>query len=691
LFYNFCVDLFYPFFRLEAKTLKDYLQVLRKFPAIFPRLRISGVYKETPGSDEILLGMGTPKGKTKGFVLDNKQTGHRSLSERVYHLTEEEIRLIYPPNKKFEDYTYYLDDLSPDTCFAFIMLYLLSKNIPLRSLPDKWLDYINRWEQGDVRSTGEPNSSWGCLHSVLAHESYSYHKQGDDGSIIHQEKYYTGLLDCLRLDLAILQDENIDPAQVPPLLHVEEYHRAITLLKFEQQKYEQLLAHSIKLQLEIPIKNSTRCLLVDALIATEKTEFMGVLKNFARTDTKNTWTGDGFGFMALYRPEAVGTGNDIVISVDPSLNIHLKDLWMKLEEMEDIAWEGKRPCDNPRFPDRSKANQPWYDEMGKYTLIGAPKQPSTKLSWEQVVHAIWELYHPARSIQVKPLTKDLSFGEPCYIYQCPEVTVEHTDKKFFAAKWYATNTHNTIIYSPTMKRLLAACIKNVNRESVPPIHALPDPNEFDFLEVTGGVIIIHRQGVFVLDDWDSGQLDLNQFLLEFKELHQRNIITGEMIQRISNQLKQANEEILTGPRITRSKLNKIMTKQKIEIREAIFKQLTYTQDQSILSFRKKVEERWGIISELKELYDTVVETEKIIQSYSESQTNHLIQMISIYGFPFVLFGGLFQFVFADIPVAFPNWKKFGIHYGGLGAYIILSIISAWILKNSAKKRDKKEK
>jgi hypothetical protein len=104
--------------------------------------------------------------------------------------------------------------------------------------------------------------------------------------------------------------------------------------------------------------------------------------------------------MAVYNPRVVGTGNDIVISVDPLKRICLKALWYALEEEENRLWEGKRPNDTPRplksYPNKDGPNEPWWDDMGKYTLIAAPKmvgnQYGRRVNWKKVKELIKELY-----------------------------------------------------------------------------------------------------------------------------------------------------------------------------------------------------------------------------------------------------------------------------------------------------------
>ena len=77
--------------------------------------------------------------------------------------------------------------------------------------PSEWIDYTIRWEIGDVKTTGKPFESWGCLHSALAHAYFIVEEQIDsDGNaipVIDEANVYQGLMACLRLIIALLLEE----------------------------------------------------------------------------------------------------------------------------------------------------------------------------------------------------------------------------------------------------------------------------------------------------------------------------------------------------------------------------------------------------------------------------------------------------------------------------------------------------
>lgn len=672
--------------------MKRYKQSLLKLRRILPQLQIYPTQKrrKKPNRLEIFLGIGYENTPTDGLILNHKDSKYETLTERILHLNEHTIEKFFRRRTSFEEYTFYLNHLSHDTCFAFLLLFLRAQGEKLQSIPSKWINYINKWKKGEVKTTGSPYESWGCLHSVLSHAYYLVQNQKHGKNTLHHQRFFQGFLACMRLMITMML-KDVHPAKLPEMNDCDEYHQAISFLHYEQQKYLQLLNHATKIQLELPLIHSDRRLLVDALIVTEKSDYMGVMKFFARTDTENTWTKNGFGLMAVYRPEVKGYGTDMVISVDPSLHVHLKDLWEKLEQMEDEAWGNERPSDRPRYPDRSKANEPWFDEDQRYTFIAAPRN-GTKLTWEQVISALWELYCPAQFIDVQPYTPEGKGIDTCKVYECsPTIIDEKTPKKLIASI-HESEKMESVVFSPTMKRVLAACIARDHTNKLPSLHELPDESEFDFIHLPGGIAIIHANGIYLMDDWDGIPLNFDRYIEEFQVLIDRATTQMNILNRISKQTHNVYEALKSGKRISGRRLdsfNRQITRNKAEISQSIFQTITRPQDRDILLFRNTVEKRWSLISELEKVFKMVSETEKIVNNYSEARTNHIIQMISIYGFPFLLFSAMIEPILSGITDTFPNWEFYGIHIGTLLLYLVFSLIGAWVINKIIKDGDKK--
>lgn len=637
--------------------------------------------KQTAKYGEVLIGFGE-KAEQGGAVFNHKEMDYPSATELIY-FSEEYKKLQDVP---IHEIHFYLDEFSPDSCLAIILFYCLHQGAKPDPSFEEWVEYVGRWEQGDMKTTGAPFESWGCLHSALAHSQLSIADTSNYGERFtvsyESESSLFGFYSCINLTASMLY-EDIDPYEVPDLDYIEEYNRAIMYLRLEYQKYLQAIRQATIVQLELPMIDSQRKLLVDALIITGNI-YIGLLQSFLLHDRERTWLKSGFGFMAIYRPELKGTGKDMIITVDPHLRVHLSDLWFKLEEMENERWGEERPCDSPRFPDRSPANEPWYDDKGRYQLLTAPRRIGnkfgSKLEWSDVIAAIWELYNPAESMLVSPYQEDGSLGPPCRIYECPPIIRNETyQKQFIAVKWDSLGNQQTLVNSPSMKRYLAVCAIQAGSGQTPPIHPLPSEQSFDFIELSCGFAVIHSNGILILDDWNNESLDLELYKNEVTNLLKRLDKFQQIHTDIRQQLLKVRTRIQEAKPLSGRELSALSywtAKQKLEIRNTLLTTMPTSVDYYLNLFRSIVEKRWGLNTQLNQLYETVSELENIVQNYSDTRTNQLISMITIFGFPLALFSGLFEFIFEDLPS--PKWM--GIHWTGLLSFLALSGLSILILR-----------
>ena len=119
---------------------------------------------------------------------------------------------------------------------------------------------------------------------------------------------------------------------------------------------------------------------------------------------------------------------------------------------------------------------------------------------------------------------------------------------------------------------------------------------------------------------------------------------------------------------TSNRLNNL----KIQLRKAIMETMPRSPHCDVLTFRQTLEQRWGIEQKLNALLESLEELEGAIQTRSEVRTNRLINNLTLFGFPAVMFAGFFGFVLTeDFPV--------DIHWLGIAIYITLSIAGAGLL------------
>jgi len=335
---------------------------------------------------ELLVGLGDSRKRSEGIVLQHKTEPrwYPSLSQWVY---ENDFSGI---DREKCCHRIYLEDFSVDTVVA---LWLFFKKVSGEPLPENikvWIDYANRWEQGDTSTTGEPFHSYGCLQNALA-------------SALREN----GATETLSKSLAFLEElvrQGCDPAVIPSGLNDDLYRLAIASLQKEYARYESLIGESEVETLCLPTADEKRRRRVSAIFI-ETAMVTSIQKVFLRNDRDHAPTGDGFTLIALYKPAAAGTGNDIVISVDPAKGVQLRELWQALEREEDRLWEGKRPHKNPRpiasYPDGNGPDEPWWDDRGNYTLIASPKRVGNeygrRVDWPTVKRLINECYGDGKS------------------------------------------------------------------------------------------------------------------------------------------------------------------------------------------------------------------------------------------------------------------------------------------------------
>ena len=337
--------------------------------------------KKIAQKGEVLVGLGNTQEENEGVVLQHKTQSKRyaCLSQFVYEANFDS----FDPDTCCKQI--YIEDFSVDTVLS---IWIFIHRIHHKSMPkniDTWIDYASRWERGDTSTTGKAFESYGCLQNAL--------------SLNKQNQTPKEILEKSLIFLDYLIRHNIDPVHIPAIPAMVQYTDAKSSLLSEYEKYENIVNNSQVSIFHIPKIDNGKKKKVSGIFI-EMSMVTSIQKVFLRND-ENSPTGDGYALMAIYNPNAKGTGNDIVISVDPMKNIYLKSLWYALEKEENLLWNGKRPVDNPRplksYLDGNGPSQPWWDDMGKYTLIAAPKMHDSmygrRVTWDQVKQLIDELYN----------------------------------------------------------------------------------------------------------------------------------------------------------------------------------------------------------------------------------------------------------------------------------------------------------
>lgn len=472
---------------------------------------------------EILVGLGESGAATSaGIVLNNKNPAGRSqvlrsVSELVSTASDVEIRSWKSKILNAGRLDIVVEDLSLDTCFSMFLLgrRLKSTSGYSSSKLVNWLKYVNAWESGYYVDTCGHRKSIAMLHASLAHSHLRANRSlnRSEAQASCGPDLTRGFRQCLELLSAAYEKFN-DPYEQISLPGLDVFEEAQSQLLFESQQYLKTLSQALKCQLELPLKRSNERVIVDALMFTED-EPSAVTKIFARTDSENSWSGNGFTLLAIHRPSFAGTGNDITISVSPSSGTTLRDLWVELENEEDVRWtqsREERPAQKYRElesynqlsltnslnrPNGRHPEQPWWDDLGRHTILAAPKSvgglAGSKLDWIAVRKLIWKTYGqvPPRQIKPRPLISD------------PKVD------QLIKAGWVA-NVRRDVADTDTLGAWLAyvSMHKPSGGSDEPLPEELPTKDQFDVVQIPGGRVYVHSKGATVFDDWTPTSLDI---------------------------------------------------------------------------------------------------------------------------------------------------------------------------------------
>ena len=582
---------------------------------------------ERAAHNQIILGSGDALDATlQGIAVNWKGTGCQSNTEFIARLDAATLAAWHDRLTDAESLRGVLvgiEDLGPDTCLSFICLYARLNGLDGADLPPEWVDYANRWEQGDVKTTGQPLESWGCLLSALGHSYWQRAPaEGEAPAQLDPGQLKAGFLLCVRFTLGLLLN-GCQPDQVArsDAGSLDAYHQAQALVDYERKVYLQALQHAERIQLLMPLRDSSRKVLVDVFIASDLA-LTGTIKSFIRNDAEHPWIGTGFPLMALHRPSERGTGNDITISADPSSRITLKALHQKIEARERACWwkNGKsRPKDHPR--PGYEWNEPWYLEPTHQSLIGAPhwlvkgEQYGSELAWKDVVSVLWRLYNPARDLRTKPH---------------PKLPAKFAHKHLRAVKWLSDGIEQSIVLSPTMKRyLMAKGLRSGAQHAAIGIDDLPQEMSFDFLPLPGGFALIHREGTYLMDDPSREPLALDSYVREFEEADTRCRVLAEVGQALkdkdkSDLLKKLSAQaskINSGDR----KLLAAMVAKRTLLMTTMLETTPRATDMHAAKFRKLLEKRYGIASQLEQYYALLGELEARLNHEQQKLTRMIAE------------------------------------------------------------------
>ena len=409
-----------------------------------------------------------------------------------------------------------VEDASPDSVTGILILAARLAQVPLPdAVRDRWLPVISDWEKTGV--VDNPELSWPALAAALSHTVLGDRKtsEGREGPFRHAWQMAIGFAaEALRAGW--------DPSNIPVDANRPHLVRARAALEEERARYERKLFAQQVHQLSLPMNESGRRRLVDAIVTAES-EFSGALKVFARNDRKNAPLGRGFTVLVIVRPgvKEVDPGNWVTVSVDARADVHLLDLWRELDHMETAAWARKGIHRPPRTSesrvlfglpeDEQKYHQTWYIDPD-HSLVAAPHAVTlddddakaqgllpSQLELDAVLDTLFRIYDPFELVPVTDL-------EDHAVKRLPDVKAAGGTggKSILSACWSRDeplpNPSSPVPLSglfPTAVRVMGARTYGVS-----PVRSMldaPDLEDVDLVPFGQGLAALTDGGVFLLD------------------------------------------------------------------------------------------------------------------------------------------------------------------------------------------------
>ncbi len=411
----------------------------------------------------------------------------------------------------------------------------------------------------------------------------------------------------------------------------------------ERQDYLQSLSRAVLLELLVPMAGAPgRSLLVDAYFATEAAAPSGVKKVFIRSDTEHTTFGNGFALMGLYRPGLEGTGQDMTVSVDPRSGIALEALWRGLETQETERWGGRRPNANPRriasYPDGAGFDQPWWDDQGRYTLLGAPKRtgdtgPGSMLSWTDVLETVWRSYCQLRDLKVIDAAHPAA--DITQIESCKAVSVDGGEgavRHLLSMKWSRSEAEGqSLQFTPTVKRHLAAMLHRASegKSGAVPLAELAAPEDFDYLDLAGGSAIVSHDGALLFDDWRDRDLGAVQLAADFRQAVSLLAASHGFDREVDALYSSANAP---GGFRSGDMLRKV-TELRARVAAAFQKASLTDPSPDRRAFRAALEARWGLDGKEGLLVGRLKDLQEIVETKATLDTQGMATLLAFVTIP----------------------------------------------------------
>jgi len=548
------------------KTFQEFAEALRQ-PSRLERLR--AVWSRAPAAMQVAgrhgrvvvaLGCGLPAaGDAVGLQLE-KEAAPEQPARALCEVWVDMAREGLPPELTaavdttldgvLDRVVFWFKDASPDAILTAVLVLARLNGVPAAAIPSAWLDDVAAWDRG--RMPLEPEQSWSAHASAWAHALFPEPTDDHEPTAQRFAQAWYRVLAFAAVCLAT----PVDPQRMPRSLPGEG-PAARAALRRLRQVYDATVRAATVLQLTVPLRGaSARWVAVDALCF-EELEASDAVKVFGRSDRDGSPGKRGFALGISHRPKDKDW-NRFTVHSDPDAQLDLTTLWVHLERLETAAWRDasgaiSRPADAAvRTDARFRAGHatrsydlgdienmtvlrgearplvgvvncwvnPWF-LFPDGSLIGSPGKDKqrvdagpTRLSWSQVVEAVWRCYSPLSSMVVQSHDAAGQAGGPCAPWQAAPIAVGDAvapEKEVYLrhVRWVPGSGGS--VHAPevndTLLQALATLAGCPAMTAMPEYATLVPRGTFEHVELNGGLAVITERGCLVIDDWRKPTLD----------------------------------------------------------------------------------------------------------------------------------------------------------------------------------------
>lgn len=634
------------------------------------------------------VGIGYPAELGAKGLRFTKSSDSRSISESIYADNQskfEESRSVYAlknltPFQLIEKIVFYVKDASPDCLLAVLIIVAKLCEVEEMKQLEKWVEVVTTWDEGIMPD--DPFKSWPALASALSHSKFLTKKYTEQSDYDRQQLAWSQSFQFLVKSIFLECDpENMSLA--PSSITVN----ARTALRRIEQLYEDICGHAKKMQLSVPLRDSSgRCMMVDTICYVED-ESSDAVKVFGRVDLERSPSHRGFALAVSYRPEA-DSWNKFTIHADPRLSLDLSALWEALEFRETEMWRDEnlfitRPAssDAPRtneFIDvhprsfnkkddldklalrigtaRQMSNvlniwpNPWYINHNA-SLIASPGidgegnfADSSKLDWRDIVETIWEVYNPLSSIEINSyygsnineykkvkltdaepirLSPELSRNGPVFRYLDWPTNTEKQQPRSISL-----NDTTISIFAALASRRIEAPNGKISLAELPPCGASK------LVMLNGGFAVLSFDGCTVVDDWHDQELRRDEMFKMFEitsKWYMECTIHLNHIRNMNEKFKDRNDS-KPDARIY-NLIGECIEKSSHFIAEKEKADSSHFQDDNTRILYESLTNFLGVSRRASHIEQSYKQFEQSLKSFQEVRVARLLKSINIIGVP----------------------------------------------------------